>query len=453
MSHHLFQHLLTSTAFGGVIALVVWLLKAQSAAARYRLWLLAALKFAVPVSIFMSLGHWLHIALIPASSYLDRAFALGNARVLNHSGKLLIARSVLNGSVEIALTLVWLAGIGVCLSSWAIRFRRQAQSIGDSPLIAAQLVSELQQRLSIRRPVKVRSALPGSELALSGVLRPVILLPPGICNSLQRTELEAVLMHELIHAKRWDNLAALAVHLLVCIFWFHPGLWWIEGTLVAERELACDEGVIENGSPAKAYLTGMLKICRFQLAELQPGACGVSGSSLQKRMERIMSYRSGTSGVHSRSTRMIISVLSAIVTLVPLAIGFAEAPAVYGRAQSDQEPRKIEAPVSCLFADKDYPEGSIIEQRGHQQMCVENFGRPLWVRTSREMRDRSRSVTVVPVADKPAFCVPIASKSKNLCSCEDRGTYSPGSIVNSTKGMLACSAGRWNTFKGHARQN
>ena len=45
--------------------------------------------------------------------------------------------------------------------------------------------------------------------------------------------------------RRRDNLTA-AMHMLVeALFWFHQLVWWIGARLVATREQACDEHVVD----------------------------------------------------------------------------------------------------------------------------------------------------------------------------------------------------------------
>jgi beta-lactamase regulating signal transducer with metallopeptidase domain len=67
---------------------------------------------------------------------------------------------------------------------------------------------------------------------------------------LSEGELDAVLGHELIHAKRRDNLFRLLHEVGLCALWFHP-LVWLTGTRVAlYRELSCDEPVILNAQGA-----------------------------------------------------------------------------------------------------------------------------------------------------------------------------------------------------------
>ena len=87
----------------------------------------------------------------------------------------------------------------------------------------------------------------GQVPAVSGVLRSHILLPDGIDRLLNRDELDAVLIHELAHAKRRDNLIRLVFEVGLCAFWFHPLLWISRSRLCLYRELSCDESVVQSG--------------------------------------------------------------------------------------------------------------------------------------------------------------------------------------------------------------
>jgi beta-lactamase regulating signal transducer with metallopeptidase domain len=96
------------------------------------------------------------------------------------------------------------------------------------------------------------------EPGVFGIIRPVLLWPEGIARHMDDAHLESVLAHEVCHVQRRDNLTS-AIHMLVeAIFWFHPVVWWMERQLVKERELACDEAVLQLGNEAAVYAESIL---------------------------------------------------------------------------------------------------------------------------------------------------------------------------------------------------
>jgi len=52
-------HLIQSTVFAALMGLLTLLLRNNRAATRYWVWFAASLKFLVPFSLFVEIGHWL----------------------------------------------------------------------------------------------------------------------------------------------------------------------------------------------------------------------------------------------------------------------------------------------------------------------------------------------------------------------------------------------------------
>jgi beta-lactamase regulating signal transducer with metallopeptidase domain len=82
--------------------------------------------------------------------------------------------------------------------------------------------------------------------AVRGVLYPCILLPIGLDRLLNPGEFHAVLIHELAHARRRDNLIRLLYEASLCALWFHPLMWLAGARIGLYRELSCDESVIRR---------------------------------------------------------------------------------------------------------------------------------------------------------------------------------------------------------------
>src|SRR5207244_8190758 len=119
--------------------------------------------------------------------------------------------------------------------------------------------------LGIKRDVRLLILPNTIEPGVWGIRRPVLLLPESMAEQLNDAELEAVMMHEMIHVARWDNLVANLHRFLCCLLWFHPIVWVLDRLLLAERERACDDEVIRLGGASDVYASSLLKVLRFCL--------------------------------------------------------------------------------------------------------------------------------------------------------------------------------------------
>jgi hypothetical protein len=93
--------------------------------------------------------------------------------------------------------------------------------------------------------------------------RPYVLLPTELVPRLDPDQIVQILRHELIHVRRrdylWDRLAAFGCRIL----FFHPAAWLAYRRIRWERELACDQAVVENNwdsrLPYAECLTGLAR--------------------------------------------------------------------------------------------------------------------------------------------------------------------------------------------------
>jgi bla regulator protein blaR1 len=251
---------------------------------------------------------------------------------------------------------VWLAGFVAVLFHWWNQWRGIRAAVRASlPLRAGREVDALRRLRSNGRlnlpSVELVSSAAKLEPGIFGILRPVLWLPVGIADCLSEKELDAILAHELCHARRRDNLAA-AVHMVVeAIFWFHPLVWWLGARLVEERERACDEQVVLLSGEPQAYAEGILKVCEFYGASPLTCAAGVTGADLRKRIEGIMASR--FIGELCFWKKLLLTGLLAAAVICPFVSGVFTAEAQTtapssGSSRTPGKPGKLEFEVAAI---------------------------------------------------------------------------------------------------------
>jgi len=183
------------------------------------------------------------------------------------------------------------------------------------------------------RRIEISLSPASLEPGIFGIVRPVLIWPEGISERLEDGHLEAILAHELWHVRRRDNLTA-AIHMVVeAIFWYHPLVWWLGTRLAEERELACDEEVLQLVGERQVYAESILKVCEFCVGS--PLACvsGVTGADLKKRIVHIMNQRVVRKLDFSRKLLLCAAGLMAVA--LPIVVGLMNA--TQSQAQSQGE--------------------------------------------------------------------------------------------------------------------
>jgi bla regulator protein blaR1 len=296
------NHLWQSTLFACAAALLTLAFRNNYARTRHALWLAASLKFLVSFSLLTNLGSFFasshartgtRTALYSALEQFGQPFAGQTIPQVSQTTTATVTPSPAHFLP--ALLIVWLCGFLVVTFVWMVRWRRVRDSIrGAVPLREGREVEALRrlERLhGMPRPTEILLSRTSLEPGIFGIARAVLVWPQGISDRLDDTHLDAVLLHELRHVRRRDNLAAASHMLVEAVFWFHPLVWWLGMRLIAERERACDEEVLESGSDRHVYAESILKICEFCLGSPLTCVSGVTGADLKKRIQRIMSQQ------------------------------------------------------------------------------------------------------------------------------------------------------------------
>jgi beta-lactamase regulating signal transducer with metallopeptidase domain len=159
-----------------------------------------------------------------------------------------------------ALIAAWFL-IGVGRSFWRLRVLRKSCTPVDPSTLDLVLQDTLLSTQTKRNIVVCTSDEVRVPTAL-GLMKPAIVIPQWAMEELSADELKQILLHELAHLQRWDDWTNLAQQLVKAVFFFHPAVWWIESKAALEREIACDDAVLEATGSPRAYAE-----CLAHLAE------------------------------------------------------------------------------------------------------------------------------------------------------------------------------------------
>jgi uncharacterized protein (TIGR03435 family) len=333
----LVNHLWQST----LVALLAWLLtlalRNNRASTRYRIWMIASIKFLVPFLLLISAGESLRTAVSipiqrPALAAIVEPIAQPTLQAylpvaFDYSGEAPSIAARQTSLLPTVLLVVWFCGFLGIAFSWARSWWRIRTAVrGASPM-----------NLSAGAPVLASPRL--LEPGVFGIFRPLLLMPENIGECLSERQLSAIVAHEMCHIRRRDNLTA-AIHMVVqALFWFHPAVWFIGARLLDERETACDEAVLQSGNEPELYAESILSVCKLYVES--PIACmsGVTGSDLKRRIVRIMTGQA----IHKLDfgRKLLLGVAALAVIAAPVIAGLGHVAPVHAQAAPANAPQDI----------------------------------------------------------------------------------------------------------------
>ena len=164
---------------------------------------------------------------------------------------------------------------------WSRKIRRAGNIVSEEPWPDALSQALASMKLK-NKPVMLWSKEVTSPV-ITGIVRPMIVLPISIMSGLPREQAIAILSHELAHLSRFDHLVVVFERLLEALFFFHPAVWYLCRRLDQEREEACDDLVVQAGHNRADYAEVLVKI-----ASDQPSILALAAAKNVHLKERIL---------------------------------------------------------------------------------------------------------------------------------------------------------------------
>jgi beta-lactamase regulating signal transducer with metallopeptidase domain len=235
-----------------------------------------------------------------------------------------LATSLFHSSVHY---LPWLWIIGTPLTFLLLatgvvgseRLRRASRILHDGPI--ADACTRLVEALHIGRSVTVAVCERIASPVLVGIVRPIVLLPPAALTGWSPDEIEMVLLHELAHVRRWDNLVNLVQRLVEAVLFFHPAVWVVGRTnrpqAYAEMLLNLAAHIGEPSEPGRPRP----RANDFTRGRGRPGSLvssAMAAGPLRGRIRRILNLEDDPMLISGKSLGIVMSSLLLAATLLVL---------------------------------------------------------------------------------------------------------------------------------------
>lgn len=149
-------------------------------------------------------------------------------------------------------------------------------------------VKNIAGHLGIKKNVRlVVSDLVHSPITV-GYVKPMILLPVAALNNLSTAQVEAILLHELSHIRRYDYLVNFIVTVIHTLLYFNPFVKFFMTVVENERETCCDELVLQFGYDKVGYASALLHLEKTSAQHKVLTLAAAGKQNLLTRIEKIV---------------------------------------------------------------------------------------------------------------------------------------------------------------------
>jgi len=218
------------------------------------------------------------------------------------------------------LSIVWLAGaltLAVYASAGNIGLLAKVgreRPVTDQKIL--DLLEGCKAEIGVRTFLAVVQTPKVKSPALLGFVRPRLLLPEGMIETLSLEELRFVFLHEVAHIKRHDIVVNWVTAVLQVMHWFNPLIWYAFHRMRTDRELACDALALSHTQPGESQEYGRTIVNlleRFSQPRRMPGMAAIleDRSQLKRRITMIALFKRGS----YRSSAFAVIVLAVVGSL------------------------------------------------------------------------------------------------------------------------------------------
>lgn len=235
--------------------------------------------------------------------------------------------------LNIVITGTWMAGVFV-LSVLTIQAWLKIKDIKSSTSEVKNkevllLFEQCKQDLDISRNIHVGESPLVKSAMTFGLFKTYVVLPTHFKEWMSMKDIKYIFLHELNHYKSKDILTNYLIVVFQILYWFNPLVWVAFREMRLDREIACDNAVLDS-LDKHSYVEYGNTIINVADKVSQPGsfilANQLNGSKKQikKRIEKIASFTTESKLLKRKSIAIFMLVGGFVASQVPFISVMAE---------------------------------------------------------------------------------------------------------------------------------
>jgi TonB family protein len=176
--------------------------------------------------------------LLPAVLFSNAIFATDSniERVLVTSAQTLAQVNDTHWLMALSFGFTLVLLLSVIAKYWQFNRTLSVSSLANAALLNSRIKASIEQRkITLVISEQVESPM------LSGVIKPLLVLPSNFSVIYNQEQQELIVAHEICHFDRNDIYWNLMAFLFIALFWFHPLVWLAYLKFRRDQELSCDQ--------------------------------------------------------------------------------------------------------------------------------------------------------------------------------------------------------------------
>ncbi len=235
-----------------------------------------------------------------------------------------------------------------------------ATAVADTGIL--ERLAEMEKQVGVKRPIEISVNPLIASPMLIGIRHPCIVLPSV---NISEKEFYYIMLHELMHYKRWDIWYKWLVQFTLCLHWYNPLVYLMSREITRACEFSCDEAVLikvgHDDAPdyGEVLLDAMAAIGKYkEKLCMQP----LNGNKqlLKERLGAIMQWkeRSKTTMIVTGALTLGIFFGAAFLGVYPVTVAAHED--ITEGKRSDPVMESEEKEISVEMAEKFYEADSML---------------------------------------------------------------------------------------------